>query len=123
RRCLVRSRFVVPDLRRAGDRQEPAHGGGCRPRRGSRLGGADRPGLGGGGVRTGRCWEGGGAPAYWPWIQVVRAAGGEFDGLASTPVVGRLSEGTQGSPVDPEAARFRLFGGVRGVLVEGARPA
>jgi class 3 adenylate cyclase len=72
-------------------------------------------------VLTGRCWEGGGAPAYWPWIQVVRAAGGEFDGLASTPVVGRLSEGTQGSPVDPEAARFRLFDEVGRFLAEAAR--
>src|SRR6266851_6193342 len=24
-------------------------------------------------VVWGRCWEGGGAPAYWPWIQVIRA--------------------------------------------------
>jgi len=23
-------------------------------------------------VVWGRCWEGGGAPAYWPWIQVIR---------------------------------------------------
>src|SRR5690349_5363443 len=23
-------------------------------------------------VRWGRCWEGGGAPAHWPWIQVIR---------------------------------------------------
>src|SRR5512133_2651547 len=30
-------------------------------------------------VLAGRCWEHGGAPAYWPWIQVVRAAGGEFE--------------------------------------------
>ncbi|MGB5193830.1 MAG: BREX system ATP-binding domain-containing protein, partial [Polyangiales bacterium] len=21
----------------------------------------------------GRCWEAGGAPAYWPWVQVLRA--------------------------------------------------
>src|SRR6059036_1097626 len=21
----------------------------------------------------GRCWEGGGAPPYWPWVQVIRA--------------------------------------------------
>ncbi len=21
----------------------------------------------------GRCWEGEGAPAFWPWVQVVRA--------------------------------------------------
>ncbi len=24
-------------------------------------------------VLWGRCWEGGGAPAYWPWVQVLRA--------------------------------------------------
>src|SRR5580700_8189422 len=24
-------------------------------------------------VLWGRCWEGGGAPAYWPWIQVIRS--------------------------------------------------
>src|ERR1700736_4655419 len=21
----------------------------------------------------GRCWEGGGAPAYWPWVQILRS--------------------------------------------------
>lgn len=26
------------------------------------------------GVMWGRCWEGGGAPAYWPWISNRRAA-------------------------------------------------
>jgi hypothetical protein len=31
-------------------------------------------------VLVGRCWEHGGAPAYWPWMQVVRAAGGELPG-------------------------------------------
>src|SRR5262249_55394872 len=25
-------------------------------------------------VLVGRCWEAGGAPAYWPWVQAVRAA-------------------------------------------------
>src|SRR5215469_15735958 len=23
-------------------------------------------------VVWGRCWEGGGAPAYWPWVQILR---------------------------------------------------
>src|SRR5262249_19125715 len=39
-------------------------------------------------VAWGRCWEGGGAPAYWPWIQVVRKcirASGAEDALASLP--------------------------------------
>src|SRR5262249_60230635 len=25
-------------------------------------------------VLWGRCWESGGAPAYWPWVQVLRSA-------------------------------------------------
>ena len=32
-------------------------------------------------VLFGRCWEGGGAPAYWPWMQVVQQAGGQFEQL------------------------------------------
>ena len=24
-------------------------------------------------VASGRCWEAGGAPAYWPWVQIMRA--------------------------------------------------
>jgi predicted ATPase len=30
-------------------------------------------------VLWGRCWEGAGAPAYWPWIQVIRACARELD--------------------------------------------
>ena len=65
-------------------------------------------------VFTGRCWEGVGAPAYWPWIQVVRAAGGEFDRLASASeiapdVSGRPPHPADPDSLDPEAARFRLF--------------
>src|ERR1700736_3968372 len=30
-------------------------------------------------VLWGRCWEGGGAPAYWPWIQVIRRFLGTLD--------------------------------------------
>jgi eukaryotic-like serine/threonine-protein kinase len=57
-------------------------------------------------VLTARCWEEGGAPAYWPWIQVVREAGGEFERL--TP---RASATAQDS-VDPDSARFTLFDAV-----------
>jgi predicted ATPase len=28
----------------------------------------------------GTCWEGDGAPGYWPWIQVVRALAGDDGG-------------------------------------------
>jgi eukaryotic-like serine/threonine-protein kinase len=65
-------------------------------------------------VLVGRCWEHGGAPAYWPWIQVVRAAGSELlEYLPSTPTA-----------ADPEAARFLLFDAVGRFLraVAGSGP-
>ncbi len=62
-------------------------------------------------VAAGRCWEEGGAPSYWPWIQAVRALGGDFEGLAAAT----------GESVDPETARFRLFDAVAQFLVETAR--
>jgi eukaryotic-like serine/threonine-protein kinase len=55
-------------------------------------------------VLVGRCWEEGGAPAYWPWIQVVRAAGGEFERLSPLQPDGAAS--------DPDSQRFRLFDSV-----------
>ena len=59
---------------------------------------------------VGRCWEHGGAPAYWPWMQVVRAAGGELlECLPTTPTA-----------ADPEAARFMLFDAVGRFLREVA---
>jgi tetratricopeptide (TPR) repeat protein len=70
-------------------------------------------------VVVGRCWEEGGAPPYWPWIQIVREAGGEFERLAEAPP-GRLD-----APAgDPESVRFRLFDAVTRYLVEraGERP-
>jgi tetratricopeptide (TPR) repeat protein len=62
-------------------------------------------------VAAGRCWEEGGAPAYWPWIQAVRELGGDFE---------RLSPGAKGS-VEPQTARFRLFDAAGRFLVERAR--
>jgi class 3 adenylate cyclase/tetratricopeptide (TPR) repeat protein len=77
-------------------------------------------------VLTGRCWEGGGAPAYWPWIQIVRGAGGEFAELAPVPeAAGGGSEGGRRSAVsesvDPEADRFKLFDQVGRFLADSAR--
>jgi DNA-binding CsgD family transcriptional regulator len=75
-------------------------------------------------VLWGRCWEGEGAPAFWPWIQVVRAyvqaanpaalrhdmAAGAADIAQIVPAVGEcLPELPTPPPVEPEAARFRLF--------------
>jgi hypothetical protein len=67
-------------------------------------------------VLAGNCWEEGGAPAYWPWIQVVRAADGEFEQLATE----RPTDSGQGS-IDPDSIRFRLFDAVGRFLEEAAR--
>ena len=61
-------------------------------------------------VLVGRCWDGGGAPAYWPWVQVVRAAGGDFDALApaSEDATARPSRRSSvSSAADADAERFR----------------
>jgi hypothetical protein len=39
-------------------------------------------------VRWARCWEGGGAPAFWPWTVVVRAVSRGFDDQALTAALG-----------------------------------
>ena len=54
---------LCPSRRRARDRQEPAGRGADRP----------GPGRAARGCSSGRCWEAGGAPAYWPWVQSLRA--------------------------------------------------
>jgi predicted ATPase len=73
-------------------------------------------------VLLGRCWEGGGAPAYWPWMQVVQQAGGRFEQMAPRYREDSPAE-TSGRTAlrrkardDPEAVRFRLFGTVAGFL-------
>jgi tetratricopeptide (TPR) repeat protein len=74
----------------------------------------------------GRAWEGGGAPAFWPWVQVIRAvtrASGEdlmarvgarhLPLAALVPELGERDVETPGvpaaSPIEPESARFALF--------------
>jgi tetratricopeptide (TPR) repeat protein len=54
----------------------------------------------------GRCWEGEGAPAYWPWVQILRAAPfGPLPGDA--PLAGLIPSGDE-----PQGARFALFDAV-----------
>ena len=65
-------------------------------------------------VLTGRCWEAGGAPAYWPWVQVMRSH------RPGSEAVLEPSEATA-SGADPEAARFRLFEEVVARLTGAAR--
>ena len=83
-------------------------------------------------VRWGRCWEGGGAPAHWPWIQVIRELVADSDAPSvrsrNLPVeIARiLPELSSEAPepearVDAEQARFRLFDAVATLLREAAR--
>jgi DNA-binding SARP family transcriptional activator len=78
----------------------------------------------GGRVLIGRCWEAGGAPAYWPWTQLLRAYVRETDVAALGEQLGagapelvqivpelgqRFPELTSSAPQEPDGARVRLF--------------
>lgn len=100
--------------------------------------GADR----GAAVLWGRCWEGRGAPAYWPWVQIFRQLAGEFDAAAVRAAVGdaggvlaalapELAERAGSSPSSARALsfaseheRFPLFDAAAGALrqLAAARP-
>jgi DNA-binding SARP family transcriptional activator/tetratricopeptide (TPR) repeat protein len=75
-------------------------------------------------VLVGRCWEAGGAPAYWPWVQAMRTYVRDRDPELLRSQLGQgasdlaqilpeLSELYRDLPAplssDPEGARFRLF--------------
>lgn len=80
----------------------------------------------------GSCWEGDGAPAYWPWQQVLRRLTAEAtadeaqDRPGWTRLLPDLALGGEAPALDgdPEAARFRLFGKVGEYLaaVAAVRP-
>src|SRR6059036_256184 len=70
-------------------------------------------------VLWGRCWEGEGAPPYWPWIQVIRACLPRVADGAGAPYLAQLVPELGGlqSPAPPvppqsEHARFYLFDAV-----------
>ena len=68
-------------------------------------------------VLWGRCWEAGGAPAYWPWTQAFRAYLRDHElapAAELAPILPELGEGLLIS--DPEQARFRLFEAAAGFL-------
>ncbi|HEU4781061.1 MAG TPA: AAA family ATPase [Steroidobacteraceae bacterium] len=84
----------------------------------------------GGSIHWGLAWEAGGAPVYWPWIQILRsilaqeharAALNEQPHLAQA--IGELvpelvpAQAHQGARLEPEQARFRLMDAVSGLLV------
>src|SRR5213593_2866295 len=78
-------------------------------------------------VVWGRCWEGEGAPPYWPWVQVIRAylriahseglprvAGGAGAPYLAqlVPELGGLQSPAPSLPPQSEHARFYLFDAV-----------
>ena len=86
----------------------------------------------------GRCWEHGGAPPYWPWVQALRlliagAEAGALSGWLGSDAaeiaqiapevrerVGALPEPPSASLAQPEKARFRLFDSVASLLRRAA---
>jgi len=46
----------------------------------------------------GRCWETGGAPAYWPWIQILRELDRPSDGPATVAAAGEAARALRGRP-------------------------
>jgi DNA-binding SARP family transcriptional activator len=86
-------------------------------------------------VLVGRCWEAGGAPAYWPWVQSMRTylheieietlrrqlGAGAVDLAQLLPELRDLfSDLGEPSSFDAESARFRLFEAVAGFLTRAA---
>src|SRR5262249_34647503 len=82
-------------------------------------------------VVWGRCYEGDGAPAFWPWVQVLRAGAKQLDAQslrsrlgtgagAIANLVPEIREQLGDLPVDPVSdspeTRFRLFDAIVGFL-------
>jgi eukaryotic-like serine/threonine-protein kinase len=85
-------------------------------------------------VSWGRCWEAGGAPAYWPWVQVLRpllhgrdtvdlralrGTGGAFL-LALIPELRGASSAPNSPALESDGARFQLFDAVAWLLRDAA---
>jgi tetratricopeptide (TPR) repeat protein len=83
----------------------------------------------------GRCWEAGGAPPYWPWVQVLRSylrgddpdslrariGAGAVDIAQMVPEVRDLFPELPPPPnVDPDSARFQLFDSTASLLISAA---
>jgi DNA-binding SARP family transcriptional activator len=86
-------------------------------------------------IFVGRCWEAGGAPAYWPWVESLRAYVRESDsatlrtelGAGAADIAQIIPEVRQRFPdlpeppsLEPEGARFRLFDAVAEFLRNAA---
>src|SRR5829696_4752757 len=86
-------------------------------------------------VLWGRCWEGEGAPAFWPWVQCLRSyvrdtaadvlradlgAGAGAIAHVVEEVRTRLPDVPTPAPLAPEQARFRFFDAVTAFLTAAA---
>jgi DNA-binding CsgD family transcriptional regulator len=87
-------------------------------------------------VLWGRCYEEAGAPPYWPWMQIIRAAlaVGDGEGLLQElgDAVGEIADivpeirarlpapAASNRPKDPAEARFRMFDAIRQLLARAA---
>jgi predicted ATPase len=86
-------------------------------------------------VLVGRCWEAGGAPAYWPWVQSLRAYVRHAEPAALREQLGPgaaelaqllpelrdvFADLPPAAPAESEGARFRLFDSVAAFLKRGA---
>jgi tetratricopeptide (TPR) repeat protein len=81
-------------------------------------------------VLWGRCWEDAGAPAYWPWIQILRAwlrfadpseareqlGGGAADLAQILPEIESLIPDLTPPPAESPSSRFQLFDSVTTLL-------
>ena len=87
-------------------------------------------------VLWGRCYEGQGAPSYWPWVQAIRSYVRDCDpeqlrsemGVGAVDIaeiVSEVSGRLQGLPspptLEPEQARFRLFDSITAFLKSAGR--
>ncbi len=88
------------------------------------------------GARTlwGRCWEAGGAPAYWPWVQLLRShvleeepealrehlGAGAPDLAQLVPELRELLPDLPAPAADPEGGRVRLFDAMASFLRRSA---
>jgi tetratricopeptide (TPR) repeat protein len=88
-------------------------------------------------VLWGRAWEAGGAPAYWPWLDVIGSLADRLDDQTLRDSLGegaplladlrprlraRLGDGAAATAPAPEEARFRLWRAVAGLVQAAAAP-
>jgi DNA-binding SARP family transcriptional activator len=91
----------------------------------------------GGKVFWGRCWEAGGAPPYWPWVQAIRSYVREVDvqrlraelGAGAAEIADLIDDirarlpdlGPSQAIDDPQMARFHLFDSITTFLARASR--